>query len=59
MYKNVTDASCVCKNFEIKISELEMALLDYNISTKQIKINIHLPKYKELKQYDDLESNID
>jgi len=58
-YRNGTDAPCVCKNFEIKISEIQMALLDYNIATKQIKINIYLPDYNDLKQFDDLESNID
>jgi len=59
MYKDGTDEPCVCKNFEIKISEIQMALLDYNIATKQIKINIYLPDYNELKQFDDLKSNID
>jgi hypothetical protein len=59
MYKNGTDAPCVCKNFEIKISEMQMALLDYNIATKQIKIDLYLPDYNELKHYDDLESTIE
>jgi len=58
-YRNGTDEPCVCKNFEIKISEIQMALLDYNIATKHIKINLYLPDYNELKQYDDLKSNID
>lgn len=35
-----------------------MALLDYNIETKQLKINIYLPYYNELKQFDDLNPNI-
>jgi hypothetical protein len=58
-YKNGTDEPCVCKNFEIKISEIQLALLDYNIATKHIKINLYLPDYNELKQYHDLKSNID
>lgn len=58
-YKNGTDEPCICKNYEIKISEIQIALLDYNITTKQIKINLYLPHYNELKQYDDLKSNID
>ena len=58
-YKNGTDKPCVCKNYEIKISELQMALLDYNISTKQIKINIYLPEYNQIKHFEDLKSNID
>lgn len=58
-YKNGTDEPSVSENFEIKISEIQTALLDYNIVTKHIKINIYLPNYNELKQYDDLNSNID
>lgn len=34
IYKNSTDAPCVCKNFEIKISEIQMASLDYNLEKK-------------------------
>lgn len=59
IYKDGTDDPCVCKNFEIKISEIQMALLDYNIAKKQIKIDLYLPDYNELKRYDDLESTID
>lgn len=58
-YKNGSDEPVICKNYEIKISELQIALLDYNIATKQIKINLYLPDYNELKQYEDLKSNID
>jgi hypothetical protein len=58
-YKNGSDEPVICKNYEIKISELQIALLDYNIATKQIKINLYLPYYNELKQYEDLLSNID
>lgn len=58
-YKNGTDEPCVCKNYEIKISEVQIALLDYNIATKQIKINIYLPEYNQIKHFDDLKHNID
>ena len=58
-YINGTDEPCRCENYEIKISEIQMALLDYNIETKQIKINLYLPDYHEIKQYEDLKSNID
>lgn len=58
-YKNGTDEPCVCENYQIKISEIQIALLDYNIATKHLKIIIYLPDYNELNQYDDLESNID
>jgi hypothetical protein len=59
IYKDGTDEPCVCKNFEIKISEIQMALLDYNIAKKEIKIDLYLPDYNELKQYEDLESTIE
>jgi hypothetical protein len=58
MYRDGTDAPCVCQNFEIKISEVQMALLDYNVTTKKIKINIYLPEYDSLQQFDDLKPNI-
>lgn len=58
-YINGTDEPYSCKNYEIKISEIQIALLDYNIATKQIKINIYLPDYNELIHFEDLESNID
>ena len=58
-YKNGTDEPCVCKHYEIKISEIQMALADYNIVTKQLKINMYLPDYNELQYFEDLEHNID
>ena len=59
MYKDGTDDPCECNNFEIKISEIQMALLDYNIEKKALKIDLYLPDYNELKQYEDLEATID
>lgn len=59
MYKDGTDEPCDCKNFEIKISEIQMALADYNIATKKLKIDLYLPEYNELKQYEDLEATIE
>jgi hypothetical protein len=59
VYKDGTDDPHVCKNFEIKMSEIQMALLDYSIAKKQVKIDLYLPDYNELKQYDDLESTIE
>jgi hypothetical protein len=58
-YRDGTDEPCVCKNYEIKISELRIALLDYNIATKQIKIDLYLPDYNELKHFEDLKAVID
>jgi hypothetical protein len=58
-YLNGADAPCIYENYEIKISEIQIALLDYNIATKQIKINLYLPHYNDIKQYKDLKENID
>lgn len=57
-YKNGTDAPMNYGSYKLKISELQMALLDYNVATKQIKINIYLPQYNDIKHNDDLITNI-
>jgi hypothetical protein len=57
-YKDGTDKPCWCRNYEIKISEIQMALLDYNMATKQLKINLYLPDYDKLKDYDGLKEDI-
>lgn len=57
-YKNGSDEPVFFENYNLKISELQLALLDYNIATKQIKINIYLSQYNEIKEYGDLKSNI-
>lgn len=57
-YREGTDEPCICKNFEIKISELQLALLDYDIANKKIKIDLYLHDYNELKQFKDLKPNI-
>lgn len=58
-YKNGTDKPWIYKNYEIKISELQIGLLDYNIATKQIKLTIYLPGYNEIRHFSDLKHNID
>jgi hypothetical protein len=57
-YRDGIDEPCICKNFEIKISELQLALLDYDIANKKIKIDLYLPDYNELKHFEDLKDNI-
>jgi hypothetical protein len=58
-YKNGTDEPWIYKNYEIKISELQIGLLDYNIATKQIKLTIYLPGYNDIRHFSDLKHNID
>lgn len=55
-YKNGTDDPIDFLDYEIKISEMQMALLDYNVATKRLEINIYIPHYHELKDYKDLKS---
>lgn len=35
---------------------MQLALTDYNITTKQLKINIYIPHYNKFKEYEDLKS---
>jgi hypothetical protein len=35
-----------------------LALLDYDIANKKIKIDLYLPDYNELKHFEDLKDNI-
>jgi len=58
-YKEGTDDPWGFKNFEIKISEVQIALLDYNIATKKIKIDLYLPDFNSLKHFDSLKPNIE
>ena len=32
-----------------------MALVDYNITTKQLKINLYIPDYDRIKDFDEIE----
>ena len=57
-YKNGTDAPTFYAKYNLKISEIQIALLDYNIATKHIKISLYLPHYNEIKHFDDLKDNI-
>lgn len=58
-YIEGTDLPCKYGSCEIKISELQVALLDYNSNTKKLKIRVFLPNYHYLIDNDDLVANID
>lgn len=58
-YINGTDDPVFFANYQIKISKLQMVLADYNIAIKQLKIDVYLSNYNELKHFDDLKDNID
>ncbi|WP_281298843.1 hypothetical protein [Flavobacterium limnophilum] len=57
-YKNGTDEPFEFNGCDIKISEMQMSLEDYDIARKQLKINIYLPFYNEIKEYKNLENDI-
>ena len=46
------------ENYKIKISDLQMLLLDYNIGTKQLKIKIFIKNYNEIKHLEELQTDI-
>lgn len=46
------------KKYKIKISQLYMALVDYNITTKQLKINLFIPAYDRIKEFEEIENDL-
>lgn len=48
-YLEGKDLPYIFKKNKIKISQLYMALVDYNIATKQLKINVYIPAYDRIK----------
>ena len=58
-YKNGTDEPLEFGPYEIKISDMQMSLEDYDIDRKQLKINIYLPYYDAIKAYESLHYDIE
>lgn len=56
--KEGTDFTHRYKNYEFKVSELQIALIDYNITTKQLKIKVYIPNYNKIKHFQEVESDI-
>jgi hypothetical protein len=57
-YKEGKDLPRLFQNYEFKISQLQFALENYNIETKHLKIKIYLPAFDEIKQFEELETDI-
>jgi len=53
-YRQGKDNPYTFENFKIQISQLQFALLDYNTTTKQLKIKLYIPNYDEIKQFEEL-----
>ena len=49
------DEPYIFNKYEIKISQLYMELVDYNITTKQLKIKLFIPDYDKIKDFDEIE----
>ena len=58
LYLTGNDEPYIFKNLKIKISQLYMSLVDYNISSKQLKINIYIPGYDRIKDCDEVEIDL-
>ena len=57
-YLEGKDEPYIFKKYKIKISQLYMALVDYNITTKQLKINIYVPAYNSIKDHDEIDGDL-
>ena len=57
-YLTGKDEPYIFKKYKIKISQLYLALVDYNITTKQLKINLYVPAYESIKDYDEIEIDL-
>lgn len=57
-YQEGTDKPYIFNKYKIKISQLYMSLVDYNITTKQLKINLFIPAYDYIKEFDEIESDL-
>lgn len=57
-YLDGKDEPYIFKKYKIKISQLYMALVDYNTTTKQLKINLYIPSYERIKDFDEIEIDL-
>lgn len=57
--KEKKDLPQIYQNYSFRVSDLQMTVLDYNITTKQLKIKIFIADYDTLKQLDDLDYHLE
>lgn len=57
-YWEGNDKPYIFQNCKIKISQLYMTLVDYNITTKQLKINLYVPAYDRFQEFDEIEYDL-
>lgn len=56
--KNGTDLACRYENYEFKMSDLQIALIDYNVTTKQLNIKLYIPNYDRVKHFEELQNDL-
>ena len=57
-YLKGKDKPYIFNKYKIKISQLYIGLVDYNITTKKLKINLYIQTYDRIKKYDEIENNL-
>ena len=57
-YLTGKDKPYIFKKYKIKISQLYITLADYNITTKELKINLYIPDYDRIKDCNEIENNL-
>jgi hypothetical protein len=57
-YLEGKDNTYVHDNYSLKISNYYFSILDFNINAKQLKINIYIPNYENLKHFSDFEDDM-
>jgi|GEM_PF-3017011 len=56
--REIKDPPYNFEHYAIRISQLRMSLLDYNVQSKQLKVCILLPDQDEMMQCEDLDANL-
>ncbi|WP_026979087.1 hypothetical protein [Flavobacterium tegetincola] len=56
--KQGNDDPIYCENYILKLSEMQFSLLDFNVSTKQLKLTIYLLNFDEIETIEQLYDDI-
>jgi len=58
-YRQGKDNPYTFENFQIQISQLQFTLLEYNTTTKHLKIKLYIPNYNEIRQFEELTTELE
>jgi hypothetical protein len=59
LFQEKKDAPQIHRNYQIKISDLQMILVHYDIPYKCLNIKVFMPDYDKIMHFEDLDSNLD